>query len=69
MTAPSSIAVRRYMREIGRRRSDAKTAAARANGAKGGRPQLPCVTGTTPEGHRRGVCAECRRAAALAKRP
>ena len=54
---------RAHLARIAITRSDAKTAAARTNGAKGGRPQVPCVTGVTPQGHRRGVCPECRRAA------
>lgn len=58
---------RAYLAAIGSRRSDAKTAAARANGAKGGRPRIECVTGVTPPDHqhRVGQCPACRRAARL----
>lgn len=56
---------RSYLAAIGSRKSDAKTAAARANGAKGGRPRIECVTGTTPPDHQRGTCPDCRRAARL----
>lgn len=61
--------VRRYMREIGGRKSDAKTAAARAN-ARQPRPRRrkPCVTGVTPEDHQRTTCPECRRAARMGKK-
>ncbi len=56
---------RSYLAAIGSRRSDAKTAAARANGALGGRPRIECVTGTTPPDHQRRTCQACRRAARL----
>lgn len=58
--------VRTYLRGLGQSRSDAKTEAARTN-AQRPRTRLPCVTGVTPEGHRRSRCPECRRAGRRAK--